>query len=122
MRPQAALATGRKIYTIWLDLPLRIKGLVVVSIPLLALVAATANFYLFGQADQQSDARVAQTARAITSTQRCLRQLLLGEYAVHEYLYDGRPPVQDLDTATKALGTELEKLNTLVDEPSERAV
>jgi len=83
-------AARRKLSSFWSDLPLRIKGLVVVAVPITALVAVTASFYFFQRADRKLDNLVDQAVELDNLTQSCLTELLEGECAVNEYFSTGR--------------------------------
>lgn len=83
MLPQTIFAAGRrKFATLWADLPLRSKGLVVVAIPISALLAANASFYLFQRADREADAWVDRASEADNLTQNCLAELRVAECAL----------------------------------------
>ena len=108
-------SNGRKRGRIWADLPLRLKGLVVVAIPLAALLASTASFYLIERADQEADTWVERTANAGKIIQNCLAQSSEGESAIHEFVLTGQKDRLDrVQAAAESLASDFETLEKLM--------
>lgn len=107
----------------WRDWPLRRKGLAVVAIPVLSLVAITLTFL----AIQQDRARVAaQQDQAITvrkTARAMLVDLLAAQSATYRFLLTGDDRLQEpADRAAAVLPDDLQRLSTLLaDEPEHAA-
>jgi PAS domain S-box-containing protein len=86
MWPKAIVSAFRQARRrFWADLPLRIKGLVVVAIPLIALLASTASFYRIQRDDREADTWVERTAEVANWIQGCLTHPLNWELASEEF-------------------------------------
>ena len=106
----------------WANVPLRGKGLTVVSIPIIALiVAAMASFLLQRQADA-ADAHVAHTLEVLNTIQRTNVLLLDAVIGTRSYLLTGREEaLQTYLQAQAALPDSLDRLTVLVaDNPTQR--
>ncbi len=106
----------------WTNVPLRGKGLTVVSIPIIALiVAAMASLLLQRQADE-ADAHVAHTLEVLNTIQRTNVLLLDAVIGTRSYLLTGREEaLQTYIQAQAALPDNLAHLTLLVaDNPTQR--
>lgn len=72
MKPLFALLRPRTGRRLWANLPLRLKGLVVISIPLIALVGSTGSWYLIQRQDLEADTWVEKTEEIVRAIQACL--------------------------------------------------
>jgi PAS domain S-box-containing protein len=105
----------RRARGVWADLPLRGKGLVVVAIPLAALLASTASFYLIQRQDREADALVERSAEVAKIVESCLARSLDAESAVHEYLLTGRQDrLARRRAAAETFKSELDALERLL--------
>jgi len=115
-------ALHRKLQRVWLDLPLRGKGLVVVSLPIVALIAGL--ILLSAMATQEQDAQqwVDHTIEVRGNLHAILRDLLSAESAARGYVIAGRsdllPSIESARAEAEAQIKELEQL--VQDNPTQR--
>jgi PAS domain S-box-containing protein len=122
MRSMAIFWAGwRRLNTVWADLPLRVKGLIVVAIPLAALLESTFSFYLIQRADREADTWVQRSSQFVDALESGLAELLDGEAAVHEYLITERKErLARLVAVNDALSVDLTRLEGLLrNEPAQ---
>lgn len=105
----------------WADLPLRIKGLVVVAIPLVPLVVATAMVHYAHGIERSLNADLSRMMQVRTSLDAVLMRLVDAETAVRGYLLTAdRSFLVPYDVAQTGLPGELASLDALVVVPSQR--
>jgi signal transduction histidine kinase/ActR/RegA family two-component response regulator len=106
---------------LWADLPLRIKGLVVVAIPLAALLTATVSYFVSERENQQAESWVTQTHQVRTDIQRAANILLHAISGVRAYLMTGQETsLAPYENAIKTLPDDLGHLARLVqDNPAQ---
>jgi len=122
MKLKALLWAGwRELHSVWANLPLRVKGLVVIAIPLAALLESTVSFYLIQRADREVDAWVHHSIQFADAIESGLAELLDGNVAVHEYLItQQKERLARLVAVNDALGLDLTRLEGLLrNEPAQ---
>lgn len=114
-------AAWRKLNSVWADLPLRVKGLIVVAIPLAALLESTVSFYLIRRADREADAWVRRSSQFVDTTESGLAKLLDGNAVVHEYLItQRRERLARLGAVNDAVSADLTSMEALLrNEPAQ---
>jgi PAS domain S-box-containing protein len=104
-----------KLITFWMDLPLRAKGIVVVSIPLAALLAAAASFYVIQRVDHETDPMVQRTTEVLDRLRDCSARFVDAESAASACMLAPRPQqVARLTAAQRALRADLARLEYLL--------
>lgn len=102
---------------VWANLPLRIKGFVVVAIPLAALLTATVSYFVSERANRQAESWVTQTHEVRADIQRAFNILLDAINGVRAYLMTGQGTFLDpYENAIKALPDDLGHLARLVED------
>ncbi|MEA2461613.1 MAG: hypothetical protein QOH90_1790, partial [Actinomycetota bacterium] len=98
---------------VWENLPLGMKGLVVVAIPLVSLIAATGLSYLVTQQRSQPELYVASYLQKVhTDVQRILFLVQDAETGVRSYILTGEPPfLRRYHTAQQQLPSLLRSLD-----------
>jgi len=74
----------------WLDLPLRVKGLVVLAIPLVALLLSSLSFYLMGQQEDAAERWVIHTAEVKGQIHQTHSMLVEAEARLRGYFLTGQ--------------------------------
>jgi len=95
--------TPRRLTLGWTNSPLRIKGLVVVAIPLIAILVSAGSYLLIERQDQAAEAVVERSQRISADIARAVNILLDAENGVRGYLLSG--DVDDLKPFGNAQGT-----------------
>ena len=85
------MRSGQGIRWRWRDLPLRHKGLVLVLVPLLPLLATARLFFMTQHNADEADARVANTLHVKSELSNALLLLVKAELAVPEYVLERKP-------------------------------
>jgi signal transduction histidine kinase len=106
----------------WLDLSLRRKGLLVVSLPLLALVLTAALAFRAQRAENDAEAWVRSTRQAAAELRTLDHHLVDAQAAVHAYpLTRDRAALVRYDDAVKGIAASLGRLDPLLADPAQRA-
>jgi PAS domain S-box-containing protein len=122
MQSKAIFGAGwRELINVWANLPLRVKGLVVIAIPLAALLESTVSFYLIQRADREVDAWVRHSIQFVDTIESGLAELLDGNVAVHEYLItQQKERLARLIAVNNALSLDLTSLEDMLrNEPAQ---
>jgi two-component system sensor kinase len=116
-------AASRTLSSLWADVPLRTKGLLVAAIPLVALPAAALSCQIFQRVEREAVVSVDRTAAAANGTRNALAHLLDWESALHGYALTVRAQqLARLEAATKTMDADFSSLETLLrDEPDQLA-
>ena len=85
----------RRLLLVWTNLPLRAKGIVMISIPVPALVLAAISLYYAGEQYRQTQALLVEHYELDTSIQRFAKLLTDAESAVRAYAATGSKPLLD---------------------------
>src|SRR5690348_7337995 len=80
----------RKLQRVWLDLPLRRKGLVVVSLPIVALTAGLSLLSAMATREQNAQQSLDHTIKVRRNLHAILGDLLSAESAARGYVIAGR--------------------------------
>jgi PAS domain S-box-containing protein len=102
----------RALGRVWADLPLRVKGLVVVAVPVAALVAAMG---LYGVAERQDRQAQGLVLRTVEVERQIAQVRILGQTGVTGYLLTGlRGGLDRYQAANRDLPAALDRLASLV--------
>jgi PAS domain S-box-containing protein len=116
MQSRAIFWAGwRELNSVWANLPSRMKGFVVVAIPLAVFVESAVIFYLIQRADRGVDTWVRHSIQFVETIESGLAELLDGSAAVREYPITLRKEhLAQLMTVNEALSVDLTRLERLV--------
>jgi len=122
MAPQSIFAAAsRRLRSLWADVPLRTKGLLVAAIPLAALPAAALSCQIFQRAERAAVVSVDRTAAAANGIRNALADLLDWESALQEYALTGSAQqLARLEAATQTLSTDFSSLEKLLRDQPDR--
>lgn len=106
---------ARRANSVWANLPLRGKGLVVIAIPLVALLSMTLSLSLLMRQDREATAWVTHSAEVQAEIQDVLALLVDAETGTRGYLLTGQNGfLQTYQLAQVALPEHLARLTMLV--------
>src|SRR5690348_16883053 len=104
-----------KLSSSFSDLPLRVKGFVVVAIPVCALLAAMVLLYQFEGQSRRAEAAVVNTFEVRAELRRTLTLLVNAETGIRGFLLTGRERFLEPYVAARAeLGAPLAALQRMV--------
>src|SRR5688500_13314803 len=99
----------------WFDLPIRYKGLLVVTLPVLALIATLVVRAPFNRQQLETTALLTRAAATLDTTQELLLSLLDVEAAVHGYAGSrDRPLLARVESARRSVPGRLEALSAML--------
>lgn len=106
----------------WNNLPLRVKGFVVVALPIAALLAVTSGLYLVRQTEDQEQETIRQILRVRSQIQTVLSLLLDAETGVRGYnVSEDRSFLKPYEAAFDELPSALANLEQLTGEDPDQA-
>lgn len=111
----------RQFDRFWANLPLRVKGLVVVAIPLLAVLVTACSFLIVWQQMKRADDRIKHSLQVEYELQGVVSRLVDAQNGVRGYLLTEKDEFLDpYREARKALPGHQNRLRTLIaDNPSQ---
>jgi CHASE3 domain sensor protein len=106
----------------WLNLPLRVKGLIVLAIPFAALVVGVMLVYLQDRQEDQARQHVRHAIEVDDALEHVLLLVVEAETGVRGYLLSGQPAFLAPDEAAEALlPGAMARLEELIQDPGQIA-